>query len=128
FYNSLNTNKMAFDFPDPDLGMYIQFLDFNDLEVTQKNLQPLVSGLHKSLLIPAGKSLYHFLPILKDSKLIHYYIRSKRQNSKIFVSFETCQSYPDNCKFPDKLTSETSTPLIGNIGMWFTCRFNHRQN
>ena len=124
FYNSLNTNKMAFDFPDPDLGMYIQFLDFNDLEVTQKNLQPLVSGLPKSLLIPAGKSLYHFLPILKDSKLIHYYIRSKRQNSKIFVSFETCQSYPDNCKFPDKLTSETSTPLIGNIGMWFTQNAN----
>ena len=122
--NSLSADKMAFDLPDVYVGMYIQFLDFNNLEMTQKNLQPLVSGLPKSLLVPAGKSLYHFLPVLKDSKLIHYYIRSKLHNSKIFVAFETCQTHPNNCYITEKLTSETSTPLIGNIGMWFTQNAN----
>ena len=70
--------------------MSIQFLDFNNLEYYQKNLQPLVSGLPKSIIIPAGKSLFHFLPILKDIKKLHYYLRAKNNNHKMYVSFKIC--------------------------------------
>ena len=55
---SVATNKMSFLFENIKniyIGMYIQFLDFNNLQTAQKNLQPLVSGLPKSILIPAGK-------------------------------------------------------------------------
>ena len=127
-YNSMvcskiDTFKMTFtleDLKEIIVGIFIQFFDFNNLEIVQKALQPLVSGLPKSMLIPAGKSLYHFLPVLEDTKEIHYYLRSKVQNSKIYVSFKTCQSYPDKCFFTEKLSTATSAPLIDNIGMWFT--------
>ena len=102
------------------LGVYIQFLDFNDLKVVQNNLQPLVTGLPKSILIKEKKSLYHFLPPSKDTKEIHYYIRAKIQNSKMYVAFKTCESFPSNCYITDVLTSDNSLPLIENIGMWFT--------
>ena len=125
---SVATNKMSFLFENIKniyLGMYIQFLDFNDLQTVQKNLQPLVSGLPKSILIPAKKSLYHFLPYLQNSKEIHYYIRPRIQNSKMFATLKTCESYPDNCYFDEALTSSNSLPLIDNIGMWYTEKANN---
>ena len=63
--NQEEAEKMSFylgKYTGNNLGISIQFLDFNDLEVVQKNLQPLVTGMPKSILIPEGKSLYHFLP------------------------------------------------------------------
>lgn len=116
--DNIDTYKTVYNFEDLKTGIYIQFFDFNDLQTLQKNLQPLVSGLPKSMLIPAKKSLYHFLPILDEAKEIHYYIRSKSQNSQMFVAFKTCQSYPDNCYYNEALTSTSSMPLINNIGMW----------
>ena len=124
-YNSMvpvkiDTAKMAFKFGSLKTGLYAQFLDFNDLKVVQQSLQPLTTGLPKSILIPQKKSLYHFLPVSKDSKEIHYYIRQKSQNSKMFVSLKTCESYPENCYFEEKLTTSTALPLIDNVGMWYT--------
>ena len=124
-YNSMvpvkiDTAKMAFKFGSLKTGLYAQFLDFNDLKIAQQSLQPLTTGLPKSILIPQKKSLYHFLPVSKDSKEIHYYIRQKSQNSKMFVSLKTCESYPENCYFEEKLTTSTALPLIDNIGMWYT--------
>ena len=120
--NSIDTITITFAFVNDYkyIGMYIQFLDFTNLQIAQKNLQPLVSGLPKSILIPAKKSLYHFLPYLEDSKEIHYYIRSRIQNSKMYVALKTCESYPDNCYFDEALSTSTSLPLIENIGMWYT--------
>ncbi len=124
-YNSMvpvkiDTAKMAFKFGSLKTGLYVQFLDFNDLKVVQQSLQPLTTGLPKSILIPQKKSLYHFLPVLKDSKEIHYYIRQKSQNSKMFVSLKTCESYPENCYLKEKLTNTTALPLVNKVGMWYT--------
>ena len=44
-YNSIQTSQMSIQFSTLYAGLYIQFLDFSDLETVQKNLQPLVSGL-----------------------------------------------------------------------------------
>ena len=118
-YNSMvctqkETEKLAFylsKMDEQNLAINIQFLDFTDLEIVQKNLQPLVTGLPKSILIPAGKSLYHFLPPVEDAKEIHYYIRSKIQNSKMYVAFKTCDKFPNNCYITEKLSSDTSIPL-----------------
>ena len=109
--NQEEAEKMSFylgKYTGNNLGISIQFLDFNDLEVVQKNLQPLVTGMPKSILIPEGKSLYHFLPPVSNTKEIHYYIRSKIQNSKMYVTFKTCDNFPNNCYIKDKLTTDTS--------------------
>ena len=123
-YNNVNTYQMAFVLKDINkdikLGLYIQFLDFNKLEVAQKVLQPMVSGIPKSFFIPSKKSLYHFLPNLEGTNEIHYFIRPKYSNSKMFVTFKTTQSYPENCYYSEQLTSDTAVPLINNIGMWST--------
>ena len=84
-YNNVNTYQMAFVLKDINkdikLGLYIQFLDFNKLEVAQKVLQPMVSGIPKSFFILSKKSLYHFLPNLEGTNEIHYFIRPKYSNS-----------------------------------------------
>ena len=102
-------------------AFYFQYLDYNENEIAQKSLQPLVSGVPKSLAIPSGKSLYHFLPIERHSSYLHYYLKAKTQET-IYVSFEKCISYPDNCSFKGK--GENAIEAIENIGLWNTIPTN----
>ena len=48
-------------------AFYFQYLDYSAHEVAQKSLQSLVTGVPKSMSIPERKSMYHFLPIERDS-------------------------------------------------------------
>ena len=105
-------------------SFYMQYLDFNDNIIAQKSLQPLVTGLPKSMIIPSGKSLYHFLPIERDSNNINYYLRPKTKE-QIFVSFEKCSSYPDNCSFTGKVNN--AVEAIENIGLWYTLPTNRSE-
>ena len=50
---------------------------------------------------------------------MYYYIRPKRYNFKIYVTFKICQSFPDNRYFNEKLSPNESIPLIDNIGIWY---------
>ena len=56
----VDTPKMAFKFDTLKTGLYAQFLDFNDLKVAQQSLQPLTTGLPKSILIPQKKIFISF--------------------------------------------------------------------
>ena len=118
-YNANYNGKIRFDFEGTQKrnSLYIQYLDYYDIEVAQKSLQPLVTGVPKSMVIPEKKSMYHFLPIEKSSKNLHYYLKPKTQE-KIYVSFQICTSYPENCTFSEK--KENSVEPIGNIGLWYT--------
>ena len=96
-------------------AIYMQYLDFSDNNVAQKSLQPLITGVPKSIIIPNGKSLYHFLPIERDSQNLFYYLRAKT-NETIYISFEKCTSYPENCNFSGK--RDNAVESIPNIGLW----------
>ena len=98
-------------------AIYFQYLDYSDNYVAQKSLQSLVTGVPKSMIIPEGKSMYHFLPKERDSTNLYLYLRAKNEE-KIFVSFESCSSYPENCTFSGR--GENSVEVIKNIGMWYT--------
>ena len=100
-------------------GLYIQYLDFSDNEVAQKSLQSLVTGMPKSMLIPNGKSMYHFLPKERDSSNLYFYLRAKNEE-KIYISFEKCTDYPVNCTFSGK--RENYVEAIQNIGFWYTLK------
>ena len=121
-YNANYNGKIRFDFElaQKRNSLYFQYLDFFDIEVAQKSLQSLVTGVPKSMIIPEKKSMYHFLPIEKNSNFLHYYLKPKNQE-KIYVSFETCRNYPENCTF-----SKTDNPVepIGNIGLWYNLQTN----
>ena len=118
-YNIDYEGKMRFQFyPTPKRNaFYFQFLDYYDNEVAQKSLQSLVTGVPKSMVIPKKKSMYHFLPIERDSSYLHYYLRPKTQET-IYVSFEICSTYPQNCTFIGK--RQNSVETIQNIGLWYT--------
>ncbi len=112
------SGRLRFHFiPTPQrTALYIQYIDYSDIEVAQKSLQSLVTGVPKSMIIPRGQSMYHFLPKERDSDSFSYYLRPKTQE-KIYVAFKTCESYPETCVFTDKLESGE---IIQNIGLWYT--------
>ena len=122
-YNINFDGQMRFDFEKTPQrsALYIQYLDYNDNLITQKSLQPLVTGVPKSMIIPGGKSLYHFLPIERKSNNLYYYLRPKTKET-LYVSFETCISYPENCTFTGK--GKNAVETIENIGLWYTLPTN----
>ena len=117
-YNINFNGQINFIFGPPIRNaLYFQYLDFSDNNSAQKSLQPLVTGVPKSMIIPAGKSMYHFLPKERDSSNLYYYLRAKSQEN-IYVSFEICNSYPEGCNFEGK--QKESLEIINNIGLWRT--------
>ena len=110
--------RMRFEFgaSSKRSALYFQYLDYSDNIVAQKSLQSLVTGVPKSMIIPDGKSMYHFLPIERDSNNLFLFIRAKTEQ-KIFISFETCISYPENCSFSGK--GNNAVEVIKNIGLWY---------
>ena len=127
-YNVDTNRKITFDFrkvPKRN-ALYIQYIDYNDIEVAQKSLQSLVSGSPKSMLIPAKNSMYHFLPKERESTNINYYLRSKNPNDQnMFISFKTCKNYPEECFF--KAKEEKSVNPINNVGLWFSEKTNKNE-
>ena len=120
FHYKINySGYMRFDFTQTPKrnAFYFQYLDYNEIEITQKSLQPLITGVPKSIILPKGKSLYHFLPIDKFTKNLNYYLRAKTQE-KIYVSFETCNTYPEGCSFTQK--ADYGVEAIENLGLWYT--------
>ena len=119
YYNSNTNGNLIFDFQDTPqrTALYFQYIDYNDNKLAQKSLQPLVTGSPKSMIIPEKKSIYHFLPIDKESKNIHYYLRPKSSIDNFYISFKTCSNYPEECTFSEK---GDKIPLIENIGLWYT--------
>ena len=105
-------------------ALYLQCLDYSDIEVAQKSLQPLITGVPKSMMIPAEKSMYHFLPKERDSENLYFYLRPKTQEN-IYISFEKCNSYPENCFFSKK--RENDIEIIKNIGFWYTLPRNNSE-
>ena len=121
-----STGKLDFDFTRTPLrtGLYIQYIDYNYPEIAQKVLQPLVTGVPKSMLIPEGKSMFHYLPIQKESTTINYYLRFKNsQNMKVY--FTTCTNYPEKC--PNLETQIQNSPIIDNIGLWYSIPANNSE-
>ena len=120
-YNVDCSDKIRFDFTSVknSTSLYFQYLDYTKNQITQKLIQPLVSGSPKSILLPDSKSLYHFLPKTKGSENINYYLRSKDTETK-FVSFRSCTNYPDECFFEGKGEDELIVPFINNIGLWYS--------
>ena len=118
--NNIDSNgNLVFDFIDTPKrsALYIQFIDYEDIKISQKSLQSLVTGSPKSMLIPSKKSMYHFLPLERESSNIHYYLRIKSPTENFYVSFKTCTNYPEECTFTEKYEK---TSLIENIGLWYT--------
>ena len=98
-------------------ALNFQYIDYSDIKVAQISLQSLTTGVPKAMIIPSGKSMYHFLPKERDSKKLYYYLRTKTKE-KIYVSFESCTSYPDECTFLEK--NDNSVEIIQNIGLWYS--------
>ena len=121
-YNINFEGQMNFIFGPPIRNaLYLQYLDFSDNNVVQKSLSPLVTGVPKSMILPGGKSIYHFLPKERDSSNLNYYLRAKNQET-MYISFKTCDSYPEGCTF-EGLQKE-SVEAINNIGLWHTLKTN----
>ena len=97
-------------------SLYIQYLDYSDIKVAQSSLQALVTGIPKYMIIPSGKSIYHFLPKERNSTNFYYYLKA-RTSKKMYVSFEECTNYPQNCTFEGK--RENAVEIIPNIGLWY---------
>jgi len=130
-YNSMLHSKIDFNceirfqFGEPRRNaLYIQYLDFSDINTAQKSLQPLVTGVPKSMIIPAGKSMYHYLPIQRDSSNLYYYLRAKNQET-MYISYEACNNYPENCNFEGK--QKNSVEVIFNIGLWHSVKTNRNE-
>ena len=125
-YNIDTSGSLKFDFFETDkrTSLYIQFIDYEDIKVAQKSLQSLVTGSPKEMLIPAKKSMYHFLPLDGESKNIHFYLKPKSSIENFFISFKTCTNYPQECTFVEKFEK---TPLIDNIGLWYTQQINKKE-
>jgi hypothetical protein len=117
YYNIDTSGKILFDFsyvPKRN-SLYIQYIDYSDIDVAQKSLQALISGSPKSMLIPATKSMYHFLPKERESTNINYYLRPKTPNDQnMFISFKTCKNYPEECAYKTK--EANSFNPIKNLG------------
>ena len=98
-------------------ALYFQYIDYSNNEIAQTSLQSLVTGVPKAMVIPAGKSMYHFLPKERGSDKLYYYLRIKNQG-KMHVSPKECSSYPENCTFQGK--PEISADIIQNVGLWYS--------
>ena len=105
-------------------ALYFQYLDYSENDIVQKSLQSLVTGVPKSMIIPEGKSIYHFLPKERDSTNLYFYLRSRTQEI-ISVSFKSCTSYPENCVFTGKGDNYVET--ISNIGLWYSLPRNKKE-
>jgi len=124
-YNINYDSQVKFEFGEPIRNaLYFQYLDYSDNIVAQKSLQPLVTGVPKSMIIPAGKSMYHFLPIERDSSNLYYYLRAKNQET-MYISFETCSTFPEGCNFEGK--QKGSVEAINNIGLWNNISTNRNE-
>ena len=124
-YNINYDSNVKFEFGEPTRNaLYFQYLDFSDNIVAQKSLQPLVTGIPKSMIIPSGKSMYHFLPIERDSSNLYYYLRAKNQET-MYISFETCSTFPEGCNFEGK--QKGSVESINNIGLWNNISTNRNE-
>ena len=133
-YNSMvkcnvdSNGEIKFDFtltPKRN-SLYIQYIDYSDIEVAQKSLQALISGSPKSMLIPDKTSMYHFLPKERQSNNINYYLRPKTPNDqKMFISFKTCKKYPEECFYKDP--DPNSINLINNLGLWYSEKTNQNE-
>ena len=117
---------LSFDFTETPkrTGLYIQYIDYSKPEIAQNVLQPLVTGVPKSMLIPEGKSMFHYLPIQKESTTINYYLRF-RNNQDMKVYFTTCTNYPENC--PNLETQPQNYPIIENLGLWYSIPANNSE-
>ena len=131
-YNSVFPNKIdyegrmrfEFEMSSKRSALYFQYLDYSDNSIAQKSLQSLVTGVPKSMIIPDGKSMYHFLPKERDSSNLYFLLRAKTEE-KIFVSFESCLSYPENCTFSGK--GKNAVEVIENIGLWYNLPRNKNE-
>jgi len=121
-YNVIANGNILFNFNNSPKrsSLNFQYLDYTNLEATQKLLLPLVTGDPKSMLIPSKKSMYHFLPIERESTNLNYYLKSK-SSSNMHISFKTCTNYPEECYFEEEEKDKTKiVPFIDNIGLWYT--------
>ena len=120
-YNVISNDNFRFDFrKTPKRSSFnFQYLDFTNLEETQKLLLPLVTGSPKSMIIPSKKSMYHFLPIERESTNLNYYLRPKT-SINMYISFKTCTNYPEECYFEEEKDKTKIVPFIDNIGLWYT--------
>jgi len=126
--NSDTDGKILFNFDQVPKrnALFIQYIDYNDIDTAQKSLQALVSGSPKSMLIPAKNSMYHFLPKERESNNINYYLRSKTPNDEnMFISFKTCKNYPEECVYKTK--DDNSVNLIKNLGLWYSEKTNKNE-
>ena len=126
--NSDTDGKILFSFAHVPKrnALYIQYIDYNDIDTAQKSLQALISGSPKSMLIPAKSSMYHFLPKERESTNINYYLRSKTPNDEnMFISFKTCKKYPEECVYKTK--DDNSVNLIKNLGLWYSEKTNKNE-
>ena len=129
-YNSMIPIKIDYEgrlrfefFETPERSaIYFQYLDYSVHKVAQKSLQSLVTGVPKSMLIPEGKSMYHFLPIERSSNNLFFYLRAKTKEA-IYVSFESCTNYPEECYIDKEITNG----IIPNIGLWYSLPRNESQ-
>ena len=126
--NSDTNGKILFNFDQVPKrnALFIQYIDYNDIDTAQKSLQALVSGSPKAMLIPAKNSIYHFLPKERESTNINYYLRSKTPNDdNMFISFKTCKNYPEECVYKKK--DDNSVNLIKNLGLWYSEKTNKNE-
>ena len=98
-------------------ALYFQYIDYANKEIAQKSLQSLVTGVPKAMKIPENNYMYHFLPKERLSNNLFFYLRPKT-HEKIYISFKSCVSYPDNCSFIQNGT--LGSEVIQNIGLWYT--------
>ena len=98
-------------------ALYFQYIDYAKKEIAQKSLQSLVTGVPKAMKIPKNNYMYHFLPKERNSNNFYFYLRPKT-HEKIYISFKSCASYPDNCSFTQNGT--LGSEVIQNIGLWYT--------
>ena len=128
YYNIDTSSKIRFDFTEVPKrnALYMQYIDYTDINVAQKSLQALISGSPKSMLIPSSNSMYHFLPIERESTNINYYLRSKTPNDQnMYISFKTCKNYPEECIFKTKEINSVNP--INNVGLWFSEKTNKNE-
>ena len=122
FHYNLNPDgTIRFNFDDTPLrtGLHLQYLDYSNLESTQKLVEFMVTGNPKSLFLPSKASLYHFLPKERASSVINFYLRP-RSTERMYVSIKKDNNCPENCYLKGKPEENEIMPFIDNIGLWYT--------
>ena len=122
FHYNLNPDgTIRFNFDDTPLrtGLHLQYLDYSNLESTQKLVEFMVTGNPKSLFLPSKASLYHFLPKERASSVIIFYLRP-RSTERMYASIKKDNNCPENCYLKGKPEENEIMPFIDNIGLWYT--------